>query len=117
MDTVVSSWSFFTLGFLVVGVLESFFWDYHLFTVQVPGIRRVVTDVLITWRVEIQPSEKYPRVERKWECEQPAERNRTLTQKEVMEAGPVDEGCHTEAKEKGAIRTMMKGSMVVEYPG
>lgn len=36
-------------GFLSEGILESFFWGNHLYTVQVPNIHRLVTGVPVTW--------------------------------------------------------------------
>lgn len=50
MDPAVSHSSFFTLAFLVVGVPESFFWGYRLYTVQVMGIAGVAVEAVpITW--------------------------------------------------------------------
>lgn len=41
--------TFFTLVFLVMGVLETFFWQQQVYIVQVMGIHRVVAAIPITW--------------------------------------------------------------------
>lgn len=44
IDPSTSPWSFFTVDFLVMGVLESFLCGHQLYTVKIPSIHRVVTD-------------------------------------------------------------------------
>lgn len=47
VEPVAPCWSLFTPAFAMAGgVPESFFWEYHLYTVKVLGIRGVVAGAI-----------------------------------------------------------------------